>query len=96
MLIDSKHMVSVTDMSRKTSRYVSEVQEGQTYVVMKQNQPAAVLTSTDRLDRLNQLEELERDLRLTTVVLIRMATDDGTRRDLADVAAEFGVDLDED
>lgn len=38
-------------------------------------------------------DELEADHLLATIATARMATDDGARHDLADVATEFGVDL---
>lgn len=96
MLVDTNNMISVTDISQSVSRYISGAENGETYVVMKRNQAAAVLTSPERADRLDRLEEMEKDLRLMTIGLVRMVTDDGTRHRLEDVAAEFGVDLDED
>lgn len=94
MLVDIKNMVSVTDVSQSASRYVTAAEAGETYVVMRRNQPAAVLTSPDRAARLDRVEEMEDDLRLLTVALVRMVTDSGERHRLEDVAAEFGVDLD--
>ena len=38
---------------------------------------------------------MEDDLKLMAASLVRLATDDGTRHALSDVAAEFGIDLDD-
>jgi hypothetical protein len=44
------------------------------------------------MERLAQLQELEHDLRSAALVLSRLATDDGRRRDLDEVIAMFGFD----
>ena len=46
-------------------------------------------------ERLARLEELENDLRLLSVALARTVTDSIRRYSLDEVAAEFGVNLDE-
>ena len=82
MLVDIKNMVSVTDVSQSASRYVTAAEAGETYVVMRRNQPAAVLTSPDRAARLDRVEEMEDDLRLLTVALVRMSPTAGNDTDL--------------
>ncbi len=97
MNVDTNDMISVTDASKRTvSRLVTEAMGGRTFVVMKNNRPAAVIVGQEQMERLQRLDEMEQDLRLWTVALIRTITDTGERHDLAGVAAEFGIDLDED
>lgn len=97
MLVDTKHLVSVTDVSRNASKIIRSAHDDDTtYVVMNGSTPTAVISSIDRVERLTQLEELEEDLRLMAVATIRMLTDTGERHDLDDVAAEFGIDLSEE
>ena len=47
------------------------------------------------MDRLDRIDELEEDLLLWGIALVRTITDSGARHSLEDVAAEFGVDLDD-
>jgi len=95
MIINSDNMVSVSDASsRGVSWLVNEAVGGRTMVVMKNNAPAAVVASGADMERLQQLDCLESDLRLWAASMVRIATDTGERHTLSDVAAEFGIDLD--
>lgn len=86
--------ISVTEASRMgVSRLVSDAATGHTRIVMCRNEPTAVVTSMDEYDRYMRLEEMEQDIRLFALAVVRMATDSGARHDLDDVAREFGVDL---
>lgn len=97
MNVDTNDMISVTEASKKSvSRLVAEAMGGRTFVVMKNNRPAAVIVGQEQMERLQRLDDMEQDLRLWTVALVRTITDSGERYDLADVAEEFGVDLDEE
>lgn len=98
MKINTDDLISVTDVSRRgVSGLIAEAEAGRTFVVMRQNKPAAVITGLDQFDRLQRMDELADDLRLWALALTRVATDDGTRYTLDEVAAEFGIDLvDED
>ena len=97
MKIDSNDVISVTEASRQgVSKPVNEASEGRRLVVFRNNQPVAAVVDIATMERLQRLEDLEEDLRLAAVALIRMATDSGDRYSLDDVAAEFGVDLDEE
>lgn len=97
MLVDTKQLVSVSDVSRNASKLIRAAHdEDRTFVVMNGSTPTAVISGLDRVDRLNRVEELEEDLRLTAITVVRMLTDDGARHDLDDVAAEFGIDLNEE
>lgn len=96
MLINTEDMISVTDANKAgVSKLVAEAFDGRTFVVVRNNKPAAVITGLDQLDKLQNLEELGSDLRLMALAVIRSATDTGERHDLDDVAREFGIDLDE-
>jgi prevent-host-death family protein len=95
--VDTRDMISVTEASREVSRLVTEAAEdGRTWVVMKSNRPAAMIVGMAQMERLQRVDDLEQDLRLWAVALVRSVTDDGERFDLDDVAREFGVDLDDD
>lgn len=97
MHIDTNDLISVTDASNAgVSKLVTEALEGKTRVVMKNNRPAAVITSVEQFERLQQLDDIEQDLRLLMISTARLVTDTGERHSIEDVAAEFGVDLDED
>lgn len=97
MLIDTKQMVSVTEASRNASKYFrSANEESKTFLVMNGSTPTALICGLDDMERLQRIDELEEDLRMLSIALVRMVTDDGSRHDLDDVAAEFGVDLTEE
>ncbi|MDV8058235.1 type II toxin-antitoxin system Phd/YefM family antitoxin [Rhodococcus sp. IEGM 1343] len=93
MNIDSSNFVSVTDFGQNCSRLVAEATGGRTFLVMKNNKPAAAVVSPADFDRLQRIDEREQDLRLLSLAVVRSVTDSGERHDLDDVAAEFGVDL---
>ena len=94
--INVDDMISVTDAGKSFSALVAEAMGGRTYVVVKHNKPAAVITGMDQLDRLNRIEEIEQDLRLWALAIVRAATDSGERYSLDDVARELGVDLEDE
>jgi antitoxin (DNA-binding transcriptional repressor) of toxin-antitoxin stability system len=95
--IDTNDMISVTEASRQgVSKLIGAASEGRQLVVFRQNQPVAAIVDIKTMERLQKLEELEEDLRLMAIALARTLTDSGERYDLEDVAAEFGVDLDEE
>lgn len=97
MKIDTNDMISVTDASRVgISKLVTEASEGRHIVVFRKSQPAAAIVDIKTMERLQRLDELEDDLRLIAVAWVRTLTDSGERYDLDDVAAEFGVDLDDE
>jgi antitoxin (DNA-binding transcriptional repressor) of toxin-antitoxin stability system len=94
--LDTNDMISVTEASGKFSRLVTEAAGGRTFHVMKNNEFAAAIVGREELERLQRVHEVEEDLRLWTIALVRTITDDGERYDLDEVAREFGVDLDEE
>ncbi|MGW4717676.1 type II toxin-antitoxin system prevent-host-death family antitoxin [Nocardia sp. NPDC004260] len=94
--IPTTNFVGVTDVARETSKYVSAVSDGESFLVMKNNKPVAALVSPEIIDRLADLDEREQDLRMLCLTLSRMITDSGKRHDLDDVAAELGISLSDD
>lgn len=96
MKVDTSDMISVTEASGKFSRLVTEAASGRTFCVMKNNEFAAAIVGREQLEQLQSLRDIEEDLRLWTIALVRTITDDGERHDLDEVAREFGVDLDEE
>lgn len=93
MRIDTRDMVSVTELGRDLSRHVNDAHDGRTVVVLKNNQPAAALVSPVEMERLQELDEREEDLRLLALAVVRLATDTGERIGLDDLAADLGIDL---
>ncbi|WP_210407959.1 type II toxin-antitoxin system Phd/YefM family antitoxin [Allokutzneria sp. NRRL B-24872] len=99
MNINTEDMVSVTEANSSLSRLLNDASAGRSRIVMRNNKPLAAIVSPEAAARLRHLEELEEDLKLLSLALVRTVTDDGARHSLDDVAAEFGIDpaeLDED
>jgi prevent-host-death family protein len=95
MNIDTRDLISVTDANnRGLSSIINEAAEGHLKVILRSNKPVAAIVDIATMEKLQQLEEREEDLRLLGVAVARMATDSGKRYTLREVAAKFGVDLD--
>lgn len=95
MRTDTRDLVSVSEAGRTFGRIVSLVaEEDRPQVVIKNSVPTVAIVSMKTMDRLGRLDELEEDLRMLAIATVRTFTDSGARHDLADVAAELGVDLD--
>ncbi|MEH6807084.1 MAG: type II toxin-antitoxin system Phd/YefM family antitoxin [Rhodococcus erythropolis] len=92
MRIDTRDMVSVTELGRDLSRHVSDANDGRTVVVLKNNQPAAALVSPAEMERLQDLDEREENLRLLALAVVRMSTDTGARVSLDDLIGRLGFD----
>jgi hypothetical protein len=94
MNIDTKDTMSVTEASRYgVSKLVADAEKGHTRVVLRNNEAVVNIPTMERLQR---LDELESDLRLLSIALVRSAADSGRRYDLDDVVRELGVDPAED
>ena len=80
-------------VSQATERGVSAIlrqaHDGQPLIVEKHGTPIAAVVGISRFD---ELEELERDLRSASLVLARLATDDGKRSSLDEVLSALGFD----
>ncbi|HEY3409445.1 MAG TPA: type II toxin-antitoxin system Phd/YefM family antitoxin [Propionicimonas sp.] len=96
MKTDTRDIVSVSDAGRNLGRYASEAAEGRSIVIIRNNEPTAALVPLSKMDRLDRIDELEEDLMLWGIALVRTLTDNGDRYSVESIAAEFGVDLDED
>jgi antitoxin (DNA-binding transcriptional repressor) of toxin-antitoxin stability system len=89
-------MISVTDASRRgMSSLIRDAEAGRTICILRSNKVTAFVVGEPVVERLDRLDELEDDLRLMTLTLIRMATDTGGRFSLDEVFDELEIDLDE-
>lgn len=89
-IMDRARYVSVSEASgRGVAGLVRVASEGGDVVVTRHGRPVAAVVSTRRLEELHQLEEQLRDAALA---LIRAATDSGVRTSLDEAIAEFGLD----
>lgn len=97
MNVDTHDMISVTEANnRGVSRLIQDAASGRTQIVLRNNKVVAAVVGVENIERLQRLDELESDLRLLSVALARTVTDSGRRYTLDEVAAELGVDLDDD
>lgn len=95
MNIDTRDLISITEANSKgVSKLVADAENGRPQVLMRNSKAVAAIVDIASMDRLQRLDELEDDLRLLSVALVRAAADDGRRFDLDDVLAEAGIDLD--
>lgn len=95
MNVDTRDLISITEANSKgVSKLVSDAENGRPQVLMRNSKAVAAIVDIASMDRLQRLDELEVDLRLLSVALVRAAADDGRRFDLDDVLAEAGIDLD--
>lgn len=95
MNVDTRDLISVTEANSKgVSKLVTDAENGRPQVLMRNSKAVAVIVDIASMDRLQRLDELEDDLRLLSVALVRAAADDGRRYELDDVLAEAGIDLD--
>ncbi len=82
--------VSVTAAAaRGVPALVRDAEAGSFIVVERRHQPVAAIIGVQRLE---VLEEAERDLRDIGLVLARAATDSGERTDLDEVITRLGFD----
>ncbi len=97
MRTDTQDLVSVSQAARSFGRIVTEVAEGgRIRVVIKNSVPAVAIVPMDTMDRLSRFEELEEDVRMLAIATVRSLADSGARHDLTGVAAEFGIDLEDE
>lgn len=93
MNVDTRDLISITEASTKgVSRLVADAEFGRPQVLMRNSKAVAVVVDIDSMDRLQRIDELESDVRLLSIALVRAAADDGRRFDLDDVLAEAGID----
>ena len=95
MRVDTSDIVSVSEANtRGVSKLISDAESGRPQVVLRNGKAVAAIVDIARMDRLQHLDDLEDDLRLLSIALIRSAADSGRRYALADVLAEAGIDPD--
>ena len=95
MNVDTRDLISVSEAnSRGVSRLISDAENGRPQVVLRNSRAVAAIVDIQCMDRLQRLEDLEDDLRLLSIALVRSAADSGRRYDLDDVLAEAGIDPD--
>lgn len=96
MDVDTRDLISISEASnRGVSKLVSDAENGRPPILLRNGKAVAAVVTVESLDRLQQLDELEDDLRLLSLALVRAAADSGRRYDLDDVLAEAGIDPDE-
>jgi prevent-host-death family protein len=96
MRIDTDDTMSVGDANNEgVSKLVSRANEGRPVVLTKHGKPAAAVIDPEAMERLQRVDELEDDMRLLAVAWVRALTDSGERFTTSQVAAKFGIDLDD-
>lgn len=95
MNVDTRDLISVSEASNKgVSKLVADAENGRPQVLLRNSKPVAVVVNIECMDRLQKIDELEDDLRLLSIALVRTAADSGRRYDLDDILAEAGIDPD--
>lgn len=95
MNIDTRDLISVSEASaRGVSKLVTDAENGRPQVLLRNSKAVAAVVNIDCMDRLQRIDELEDDLRLLSIALVRAAADSGRRYDLDDVLAEVGINPD--
>lgn len=74
---------------RGVSAILRQAGQGQALIVEKHGIPVAAVVAISRFE---ELEELERDLRSASLILARLATDNGKRSTLDEVISSLGFD----
>lgn len=89
-LLPHAQTFSVTEAAeRGLPSVVRSANAGTDFVIERYGKPQAVIVG---IERITKLEELERDLQSTALVLSRIATDNGNRTDIDAVIKQFGFD----
>ncbi len=92
MLVDTDHLLPIGEAaSRGISRLAADAEGGYEYVLLRNSRPVAAVVGVGKLERLQELEQVEEDLRLMALALIRVATDGGERVSFDDVVGRFNL-----
>ena len=87
-IVDTADLISISEASKLgISGLIREAEAGREQVVLRNNRPVAAVISISRLEQLQQLEDDVRDISLAAA---RMVTTGPERRSLDDVLAQFG------
>lgn len=95
MITNTENLVSVSDLSNSVSRRIAQVETGDPLLVLRNNRPVAALIGIEAAERVARVDELEEDLKLLALTLVRKATDSGERFSLDEVLADAGLSADE-
>jgi hypothetical protein len=96
MLVETDHLLPISEASAKgLSKIVSDAEGGHEWVLLRNSKPVAAVVGMGKLERLQQLEDVEDDLRLMALALARTVTDNGNRTSFGKVLAHFGLDEDD-
>lgn len=96
MNTDTNDLISITDIGRVgVSSIINEAADGRNRVVLRNNRPVAAIVGIAAMQRLQDIDEREEELRLLALAVARTATDTGERHSLRDVALRLGFDPDE-
>ena len=89
MRIDSSDLISISEASKRgASALVREAELGRDRIVLRNNKPVAAVISMARLEQVHELEDDLRDIALT---MARMMTAGPERHSLDDVLAQLGL-----
>jgi mRNA-degrading endonuclease RelE of RelBE toxin-antitoxin system len=96
MLVDTGSLLSISEANaRGVSRLAGEAESGHDTVLLRNSKPIAAVVGMERMARLQELEDLEDDLRLMALTLARTVTDSGNRTSFDKVLAHFGLERDD-
>ena len=96
MKVDTRDIRSASRIARNFGQVTEDLEAGRTIVILRNNAPVGVLAPVSLMDRLDEVDEREEDVRLLAAALVRSSTSTGELVALDDLAAELGVDLDGD
>lgn len=95
MNTDTDDLISIGKISSEgLSRIVTEAEGGRRKVILRHNKPVAAIVDIATMNKLQELDEREEELRDFAAALARVATDNGMRISLDELAERLGVDLD--
>lgn len=88
MRIDTRNIVSTTEAGRTLGAILAR---NETVLVVKNNTPTAAIVPIGEMERLEDLDERESDVRLLALAYAREITDAGVRHSLDDVLTQQGI-----
>ena len=92
MRTNTESLIGASDFARSPAKILARAENGERIVILRNNQPTAIIIDVETANRVSHIEEVENDLKLLVLAMVRSATDSGLRHDLDDVAAELGID----
>lgn len=96
MLVDTDHLMSISEANQKgLSKLAGDAESGVDTVLLRNSRPVAAVVGMTKMARLQELEDLEDDLRLMALTLARTTMDNGNRTSFDKVLAHFGLERDD-